>query len=123
MLDNVATDAVPPVENPPMICRRMTVGSLTVDLDASVAMRAGRILKLWPKEFALLVYLVEHANEIVSRSAIAKNVWGDTTAMWTNVIAVNINGLRKEIEREGLPTLLHTVRGRGYMLSEPAGRE
>jgi DNA-binding response OmpR family regulator len=97
----------------------LTVESLTVDLDAGVASRDGRVLKLWPKQFALLVYLMQHPNQIVSRREIAENVWGDEMAIWTNVIAVNINGLRKEIERDGLPTLLHTVRGRGYVLGEP----
>lgn len=49
---------------------------------------------------------------------IARDVWGDETAMWINVITVNINGLRKQVERAGLPVLLHTIRGRGYLLGE-----
>lgn len=97
------------------------VGSLVVDAGKGVAMRDGRRLRLLPREFALLVYLIRHANRIVSRQAIALDVWGDEMATWTNVITVNINGLRKEIEREGLPTLLHTVRGEGYCLGDLSG--
>jgi len=99
----------------------ISVGSLVIDERGRVATRAGRPLRLLPRQFALLAYLMKHANEIVSRRAIARDVWGDETAMWTNVITVNINGLRKEIERDGLPVLLHTVRGRGYLLGELPG--
>ena len=101
---------------------RLVVGSLIVDLVTRVATRDGRALKLLPRQFALLTYLVRHANRVVSRRAIAEQVWGDETATWTNVITVNVNGLRKEIDRDGLPVLLHTVRGQGYLLGElPAG--
>lgn len=98
--------------------RWLTVGTLTVDRDTGLANRAGRALKLWPKEFALLAYLMERANEVVTPSDIATQVWGDAMAMWTNVIAVNVNGLRREIERDGMPTMLHTIRGKGYMIAE-----
>lgn len=96
----------------------LTVGSLVVDVAGRTASRDGRSLRLLPRQFALLVYLTSHANQIVSRRAIARDVWGDETATWTNVITVNINGLRKQLEDDGLPVLLHTIRGRGYLLGE-----
>lgn len=98
----------------------LSVGSLVVDVTARLATREGRSLRLLPRQFALLVYLMSHANRIVGRRAIARDVWGDETAMWTNVITVTINGLRREIDGDGLPRLLHTVRGRGYLLGELA---
>lgn len=94
------------------------LASLVVDVTGGTATRDGRVLRLLPKQFALLVYLLRNPNRIVSRQAIARDVWGDETATWTNVITVNVNGLRKELEREGLPTLLHTVRGQGYYFGE-----
>jgi len=96
----------------------LAVGSLVIDVKGRTATREGRTLKLLPRQFALLVHLMNHANRIVSRRTIARDVWGDETAMWTNVITVTINGLRKEVDRDGLPRLLHTVRGRGYLLGE-----
>lgn len=98
--------------------QHVAVGSLIVDVASGVATRDGRVLQLPPKLFSLLVYLARHANQTVSRQSIARDVWCDATATWTNVITVHINGLRKEIERDGLPTLLHTVRGEGYCLGE-----
>lgn len=95
-----------------------TVGSLVVDVPGHRAARAGRTLDLLPRQFAVLVCLVRRANQVVSRQTIARDVWGDETAMWTNVITVNINGLRKQLERDGQPVLLHTIRGRGYLLGE-----
>ena len=101
----------------------LRVESLVVDEAARAASRAGRPLKLLPRQFALLVYLMKHANKVVSRRAIARDVWGDETAMWTNVITVNVNGLRKEIERDGQLVLVHTVRGCGYLLGELPDRQ
>jgi two-component system copper resistance phosphate regulon response regulator CusR len=119
--DNGDTPATGPQTPRPPCDGLIRVGSLVIDEPRRVAYRASRQLTLLPRQFALLIYLATHANKVVSRRAIARDVWGDETAMWTNVITVNINGLRKEIERDGLPVLLHTVRGRGYLLGELPG--
>ena len=119
--DDEGTPTVEPVASPPSSDHVIRVGSLVLDRSRRAASRSGRQLNLLPRQFALLTYLMTHANHVVSRQAIARDVWGDETAMWTNVITVNINGLRKEIERDGLPVLLHTVRGRGYLLGELPG--
>ena len=108
-----AGDAVP---HPGTIPRVLGVGSLEIDLMARVATRAGRVLHLHPKQFVLLVYFAVHVNRVVSREAIARDVWGDDTVTWTNVITVHVSGLRKEVDPDGVPALLHTVRGRGYRL-------
>lgn len=96
--------------------RVIVVGSLIIDVVARVATRNQRPLSLRSREFALLVYLAENVEVPVSRNAIARDVWGDAAAVWTNVITVTISGLRRELERPGLPKLLHTVRGIGYLL-------
>lgn len=99
----------------------LAIGSLVIDLKQGTASRAGVALTLLPRQFAVLVCLATHANQVVGRETIAREVWGDQTAMWTNVITVNINGLRKQLEGDGLPVLLHTIRGRGYLLGELPG--
>lgn len=111
-----STDAHASAPPPPHCVLR--VASLVIDRVSRTVTRDQRPLKLLPRQFALLVYLAEHANFPVSRQAIARDVWGDETAVWTNVITVNINGLRRELERPDLPTLLHTVRGQGYLLGD-----
>ena len=97
--DNGDTPATGP-QTPRSPCDGLIrVGSLVIDEPRRVAYRAGRQLALLPRQFALLIYLASQADKVVSRRAIARDVWGDETAMWTNVITVNINGLRKETER------------------------
>ena len=92
--------------------------NLEVDLLGRRAVRAGRELQLTHRLFELLAFLIQHANEVVNRDEIAREVWKESTATWTNVIEVQINQLRKKIERPGLLPILHTVRGEGYLLGE-----
>ncbi|WP_010585554.1 response regulator transcription factor [Schlesneria paludicola] len=96
----------------------LTVGELTVDFLARTAMRDSRLLDLQNRQFELLVYLMRHANEVVTREMIASDVWREPTATWTNVIDVHINQLRKKLEGSGRPALLHTIRGKGYVLGD-----
>lgn len=96
----------------------LTVGELTVDFLSRTAMRDSRPLELQNRQFELLVYLMRHANEVVTREMIASEVWREPTATWTNVIDVHINQLRKKLEGSGRPALLHTIRGKGYVLGD-----
>ena len=101
----------------------IVVDSLVVDLANGKATRHGRLLDLQPRQFDLLAYLARRVGQVVTRTTIAKAVWKDETATWTNVITVNVCMLRRELERPGQPTILHTVRGRGYRLGERRGPE
>jgi DNA-binding response OmpR family regulator len=96
----------------------LSVGSLTVDLLTRVATRDGEPLDLQNRQLELLILLMRHANEVVSREMIAREVWKEPTATWTNVIEVHIAQLRKQLERPGRPAILHTVRRRGYLLGD-----
>jgi DNA-binding response OmpR family regulator len=94
----------------------LCVEGLEVDLLRRVASRDGRALELSNRQFELLTYLMQNAHAVVSREMIARDVWKESTATWTNVIEVHIAQLRRKIERPDLPTILHTVRGQGYQL-------
>jgi len=83
--------------------------------------RAGRPIDLTPKEFALLQLFCEHVGEVVSRTFIADRVWDMQFDSGTNVIDVQVKRLRAKVERDGLPALIRTVRGVGYVLDEPRG--
>lgn len=61
---------------------------------------------------------MHHAQTVVTREMIARDVWRESTATWTNVIEVHIAQLRRRIERTEWPLLLHTVRGQGYLLGK-----
>jgi two-component system copper resistance phosphate regulon response regulator CusR len=94
----------------------LCVEGLEVDLLRRVASREGRTLELSNRQFELLTYLMQNAHAVVTREMIAREVWKESTATWTNVIEVHIAQLRRKIERPDLPTILHTVRGQGYLL-------
>ena len=80
--------------------------------------RGGQDLELTQRQFSVLEFLLRNKNQIVTREMLANGVWNSSTATWTNVIEVQINHLRKKLERQGLPPLLHTVHGEGYVLGE-----
>jgi two-component system copper resistance phosphate regulon response regulator CusR len=94
----------------------LCVEGLEIDLLRRVASRDGRALELSNRQFELLTYLMQNAHAVVTREMIARDVWKESTATWTNVIEVHIAQLRRKIERPDLPTILHTVRGQGYQL-------
>ena len=81
--------------------------------------RAGRPIELTAKEFALLEFFLRRPGRVLSRALIAQHVWGVDFDTFTNVIDVYVNYLRKKIDADFAPKLLHTVRGVGYVLKEP----
>jgi DNA-binding response OmpR family regulator len=96
----------------------LRVEGLEIDRLKRVATRNGQVLELSNRQFELLSYLMHHAQTVVSREMIARDVWRESTATWTNVIEVHIAQLRRKIERAEWPLLLHTVRGQGYLLGK-----
>ena len=94
----------------------LRVDDLELDLLNRRASRASCKLQLTQRQFELLTYLMQTAGETVTREMIAANVWKETTATWTNVIEVQINHLRRKIERPEWLPILHTIRGEGYVL-------
>jgi len=108
-----------------LLRRRMTslqpmrVGDLEVDPVSRRAVRAGRILDFSAREFEVLEYLMRHAGQVVSREALVSDVWRDPEPGLSNVVDVYINYLRKKLEFDGLPRIIRTVRGQGYMVQNP----
>jgi len=98
----------------------LAVGDLTMDQKRRRVERGGREIKLSNKEFALLEYLLVNRDCIVTRTMIANHVWGIDFDTYTNTIDVYIRYLREKIETDSSARLIHTVRGRGYCLSEAA---
>jgi DNA-binding response OmpR family regulator len=92
------------------------VGDLTVDLVSRDVTRQGRPITLTQKEYGLLEYLVRHVGTPVTREQISEHVWRQPFDANTNIVDVYINYLRKKLDVPGLPSLVHTVRGVGYVL-------
>lgn len=97
---------------------RLSCGDLDVDLLSRKVKRGARIIDLQPREFRLLDYLLRHQDEVVTRTMLLEGVWDYHFDPGTNVIDVHISRLRRKIDEEGEPPLIHTVRGAGYRLSE-----
>jgi two-component system copper resistance phosphate regulon response regulator CusR len=88
-----------------------------VDLAEQKAERAGYPLNLTAKEFALLVFFLRHPDEVLSRTRIYGNIWGQDYDFVSNTLDVHIKELRRTLEARG-PRLIQTVRGRGYLLGD-----
>ena len=89
---------------------------LKLDLIKRQAWAGPQEVSLSQKEFALLEYLMRHAGEVVSRTAIAEHVWDLHFDPMSNTIDVYINFLRKKINEKDACTKIETVRGTGYRL-------
>lgn len=92
------------------------VDDLCVDLSQQRVWRGKEEIDLTPREYALLEYLALRQGQTVSRSDIWEHVYEFDSSADSNVVDVYIGYLRKKIERSGKPALIHTVRGRGYIL-------
>lgn len=98
----------------------LVVADLSFDRDSLQVRRGGRPIELTSKELAILDLLMSQPGAVFSRERILSAVWGVTSDPQTNVVEVFIARLRKKIDGGGGPRLLHTVRGRGYRISESA---
>lgn len=97
----------------------ITLGDLTVELRTRKVTRKDNIIELTPREFELLVFLLEHVNEEKSREEILSEVWGYDFIGETNLVDVYIRYLRQKLDKGYRYKLIHTVRGVGYMIKEP----
>jgi two-component system copper resistance phosphate regulon response regulator CusR len=96
----------------------MRVRDLSVDPVTRRVERAGKVIELTQKEYALLEYLVRNAGRIVSRQMISEHVWKHDVDPLTNVVDVYINYLRKKLDEDKNNPLIQTVRGRGYLIKD-----
>lgn len=96
----------------------LTVADVSLDPVSRQVTRAGRKIDLTAKEFALLEFFLRNPGRVLSRALIAQHVWGVDFDTFTNVIDVYVKYLRKKIDTDFEPKLIHTIRGAGYVLKE-----
>jgi DNA-binding response OmpR family regulator len=92
------------------------VGDLTLDLVRHEARRAGRVIELTAKEFALLEYLMRHRGQVLTRTHITDAVWHYDLDALSNVVDIYIHYLRDKIDQGFSCPLIKTVRGVGYKI-------
>jgi heavy metal response regulator len=100
------------------ITTKLQIGDLVLDLISHRVTRTGKEIVLTMKEYALLEYLMRNAGSVVTRTMITEHVWDIDFDTSTNVIDVYINYLRNKIDSGQEKKLIHTVRGRGYLLKD-----
>lgn len=94
----------------------LKVANLEMDLDTKTVNRAGQEITLTAKEFGLLEYFIRNQGRVISKAELAEKIWDVTFDTGTNVIEVYVNFLRKKIDKDFEPKLLHTQIGMGYVL-------
>lgn len=94
----------------------LNYGDLTLDLASRVAHRGDYHVDLSRREFSLLSYFVQNAEVVLTRAEILENVWGQSSSHQSNVVDVYVNYLRNKIDQGPSGRLIHTVRGKGYIL-------
>lgn len=98
---------------------KLQLSDITMDLDTHRVSRGDTIIKLTPKEFSLLEFLIRNKGKVCTRTRIIEHVWDVHWDADTSVIDVYINYLRNKLNDENQPNLIQTVRGIGYMAGEP----
>ncbi len=131
-LDSGADDVLPPSCDPReivahvralhrrgrLVSDTIVIGDLELCPRSRVAYRNGRMIKLSPKEFDLLLYLALNRGATVNRNALLRDVFKVGFEPGTNVVEVHIHRLREKIDHDAPKPLLHTIRGEGYVLGE-----
>ena len=110
-LRSLARRATPEITAP-----RLEASDLVMDLVRHEVRRAGKLIDLTPREFALLEYFLRHPGHALSRTQILENVWRYDADVTSNLVDMYVHYLRDKIDRDQPRPLLHTVRGVGYAL-------
>ncbi len=111
------------------LCRRpamsaaatvLRVADLEMDLLKRSVIRAGKVLDLQPREFTLLECLMRNAGKVMTRTMLLEKVWDFHFDPRTNIVETHMSRLRGKVDRGFACELIHTIRGSGYSLREPA---
>jgi heavy metal response regulator len=97
---------------------KLQVADLEMDLRGHKVSRGGQEIALTPKEFAMLEYLMRNEGIVVTRTMISEHVWDIHFDTFTNIIDVYISYLRNKIDASHKKPLIHTLRGKGYLLKD-----
>jgi DNA-binding response OmpR family regulator len=101
---------------PPRGSAALRVADLSLNVDTHEVTRGERAIDLTQREFELLEYLMRNERIVISRQRLLDEVWGYDPFSTTNTIEVFVSNLRRKLEAEGEPRVLHTIRGAGYVL-------
>jgi heavy metal response regulator len=96
----------------------LRIADLSLSIVTHKVMRQRKEIELTSKEYALLEYFMRNPEKVLTRTMISEHVWDYHFDSNTNVIDVYVNYLRKKIDKDFDPKLIHTIRGIGYMMKK-----
>ncbi|GAC1437471.1 MAG: response regulator transcription factor [Chloroflexota bacterium] len=102
---------------------KLQVDSLVMDTTSHRVARGDAPIELTSKEYAVLEYFMRHPDQVLTRTMISEHVWDEEFDSFSNIIDVYIRRLRRKIDENFQPKLLHTIRGSGYLLGIMADNE
>jgi DNA-binding response OmpR family regulator len=103
--------------NQPQVEPVLRMADLELNYATRQVSRAGQLIALTAKEYALLVYMLQHSQRVLSKQELTERVWHLNFDPGTNVVEVYINFLRKKLDKGFSPKLIHTRSGQGYILA------
>src|SRR6201997_1701796 len=103
----------PPLSDTPTV---LQAGDLEMDLLKRTVTRGGKTIDLQPREFQLLAFLMHNLDRVVTRTMLLEGVWDFHFDPKTNIVESHISRLRTKLNEGGLPNLIVTIRGSGYMV-------
>jgi two-component system copper resistance phosphate regulon response regulator CusR len=106
------------LRRPTELLDKINVGDLELDRMRHLVKRAGKMVSLTQREYAVLEYLMRNAGRTVTRTMVVEHVWNLGFEGLTNIVDVYINYLRTKIDQGFSPQLIHTIRGVGYSIME-----
>ncbi|HEV7676546.1 MAG TPA: response regulator transcription factor [Candidatus Angelobacter sp.] len=95
---------------------RFTTADLELDMNTRTVRRKGAVIDVTPMEYRVLEYLMARSEAVVSKTELLEHLYDYNWEKFSNVLEVFISGLRRKIDRDGWPKLIHTVRGHGYVV-------
>lgn len=103
-----------PLTVPPVL----SVGDIAIDTNSRTVTRQGKHIPLAPKEYALFEYLVRNKGIAMERIDLLEHVWNERTDEFSQTVDVHIRYLRKKIDDPYRKKVIHTVKGKGYMVCD-----
>jgi DNA-binding response OmpR family regulator len=106
------------LRRPPELHDKLRVDDLEMDRLRHTVVRAGKLISLTQREYALLEYLMRNAGRAVTRTMVVEHIWNLGFEGLTNIVDVYINYLRSKVDSGYSKHLIHTLRGIGYVLAD-----
>jgi len=98
------------------IINELSISDLNLNLSTREVRRAGKVIELTSKEYALLEYLLRNKDRLLTKAQIAENIWNYDFEYDSNIVEVYINYLRRKVDKNFKEKLIHNVWGSGYIL-------